>query len=101
APTIRILPASVQTQLRSEDALDRFAALIDLRDLIEGSDPRVSEAAMKALEKLTGDDSRRVSAAASRLFGELPAGRAGSGAVDAPPLSHADRAAPIHGALSR
>ncbi|HEX5013095.1 MAG TPA: caspase family protein [Candidatus Limnocylindrales bacterium] len=98
APTIRILPASVQAQLKSEDALDRFAALIDLRDLIEGSDPRVSEAAMKALEKLTGDDSRRVSAAASRLFGELPAER-GPGVVIAKPLSQSDVPQPIKDAL--
>ena len=89
APTIRILPQTLQVQLKSEDALDRFAALIDLRDLIQGSDPRLAGAAMSALEKLTGDDSRRVAAAASRLFGEVPGGvrAADAGVVISTPLS--------------
>jgi uncharacterized caspase-like protein len=89
APTIRILPASVQTLLKSEDAMDRLASLIDLRDLIQGSDPRVADAATKALEKLTGDDSRRVAAAASRVFGDMPRASAGV-VVPSTPLSKSD-----------
>jgi uncharacterized caspase-like protein len=99
APTIRILPASLQAQLKSEDALDRFAALIDLRDLIGGSDPRVADAAMKALEKLTGDDSRRVAAAAARLFGDVPAGRSTAN-VPSTPLSESSLPDVIKDALA-
>jgi uncharacterized caspase-like protein len=101
APTIRILPASLQTQLKSEDALDRFAALIDLRDLIQGSDPRLADAATKALEKLTGDDSRRVAAAAARLFGEVPGGvrAADAGVVTSTPLSQSSLPEAVKDAL--
>ena len=56
--------------LKSEDALDRFGALIDLRDVIEGPDRRVAEAGLQALQRLTEDDSRRVAAAAKRLYAE-------------------------------
>jgi uncharacterized caspase-like protein len=69
-PSVRLLPDEVQQLLRSEEPLDRFGALIDLRDLIEGPDPRVADAAMQALRKLTTDDSRRVAAAAQRLLAE-------------------------------
>jgi hypothetical protein len=65
-----LLSERLQQQLKSEDALDRFSALIDLRDLIEGADRRLSEAALQALERLTGDDSRRVAASAQRLLDE-------------------------------
>ncbi len=73
-PSVRLLPEDVQAQLKSEDALDRFGALIGLRSLIEGPDRRVAEAAMQALQTLTQDDSRRVAAAAQRLV-EEEAGR--------------------------
>ncbi len=64
-PSVRLLPEEVQQLLRSEEPLDRFGALIDLRDLIEGGDARIADAATQALRKLTTDDSRRVAAAAS------------------------------------
>ena len=41
---------------------------------------------MKALEKLTGDDSKRVAAAAARLFGDVPAARS-TAPVPSTPLS--------------
>jgi len=69
-PSVRLLPEEVQQLLRSEEPLDRFGALIDLRDLIEGGNPRVADAATQALQKLTTDDSRRVAAAAQRLLTE-------------------------------
>jgi uncharacterized caspase-like protein len=69
-PSVRLLPEEVQQLLRSEEPLDRFGALIDLRDLIEGNDPRVADAATQALRKLATDDSRRVAAAAQRLLAE-------------------------------
>ena len=69
-PSVRLLPEEVQQLLRSEEPLDRFGALIDLRDLIEGGEPRVAAAATEALRKLTTDDSRRVAAAAQRLLAE-------------------------------
>ena len=69
-PSVRLLPDELQQLLRSEEPLDRFGALIDLRDLIESGDTRVAEAATQALRKLTTDDSRRVAAAAQRLLAE-------------------------------
>ncbi len=69
-PSVRLLPEEVQQLLRSEEPLDRFGALIDLRNLIEGGDARIAEAATEALRKLTTDDSRRVAAAAQRLLAE-------------------------------
>ena len=81
-PSIRLLPEHVQTLLKSEDALDRFGALLDLGPLIEGDDPRLAEAAMQAVEKLAADDSRRVAAAAQRMLGQ----------GDAKPISTTDEA---------
>jgi hypothetical protein len=83
----------VQQLLRSEEPLDRFGALIDLRDLIEGRDARIADAATQALRKLTTDDSRRVAAAAQRLLAEeegraaaIAAGEpVGPASVEAPP----------------
>ena len=69
-PSVRLLPEDLQGLLRSEEPLDRFGALIELRDLIEGGDPRIADAATEALRKLTTDDSRRVAAAAQRLLVE-------------------------------
>jgi outer membrane biosynthesis protein TonB len=69
-PSVRLLPDALQKQLKSEDALDRFGALIDLRDLLVGPDKRLAEAAMQALQRLAQDDSRRVAAAAQRLIDE-------------------------------
>ncbi len=69
-PSIRLLPEHVQKLLKSEDALDRFGALLDLGPLIEGDDPRLADAAMQAVEKLAADDSRRVAAAAQRMLGQ-------------------------------
>jgi Caspase domain len=71
APTIRILPASLQAQIKSDATAERTAAAFLLRDLIRAADPRVGEAARTALEQLTGDDSKFVSDTAARLFGEL------------------------------
>ena len=73
APTIRILPASLQAQLKSDAAAERTAAAFLLRDLIRAADPRVGDAARQALERLTGDDSKFVSDTAARLFGDLSA----------------------------
>jgi len=87
APTIRILPASLQEQLKSDAPLERMGAAFLLRDLIMGSDTRTSEAAQKALERLTGDDSKLVAAAAERLFGEMPAEHRPAGTVTTSPLS--------------
>jgi hypothetical protein len=87
APTIRILPASLQEQLKSDAPLERMGAAFLLRDLIMGSDTRTSEAAQKALERLTGDDSKLVAAAAERLFGEMPAEHRPAGTVTTTPLS--------------
>ena len=81
-PSVRLLPEEVQALLRSEEPLDRFGALIDLRDLIEGGDPRVADAATEALRKLTTDDSRRVAAAAQRLLAEETARAAAVAAGD-------------------
>jgi hypothetical protein len=75
----------VQQLLRSEEPLDRFGALIELRDLIEGGDPRLADAAMQALRKLTTDDSRRVAAAAQRLLAEEEARAAAIAAGGAAP----------------
>ena len=69
-PSVRLLPEELQAHLKSEEPLDRFGALIDLRDLIEGPNPRLAEAAIQALTRLTEDDSRRVAAAARRLLDE-------------------------------
>jgi len=69
-PSVRRLPEELQAHLKSEEPLDRFGALIDLRDLIEGPNPRLAEAAIQALTRLTEDDSRRVAAAARRLLDE-------------------------------
>jgi Caspase domain len=87
APTIRILPASLQEQLKSDAPLERMGAAFLLRDLIMGGDARTSEAAQKALERLTGDDSKLVAAAAERLFGEMPAEHRPAGTVTTTPLS--------------
>jgi uncharacterized caspase-like protein len=89
-PSVRLLPEELQQLLRSEEPLDRFGALIDLRDLIEGGDPRVADAAMQALRKLTTDDSRRVAAAAQRLLAEETARAsaiAAGGAVPTTPVA--------------
>jgi uncharacterized caspase-like protein len=69
-PSIRLLPEQLQRLIKSEDALDRFGALIDLRDIIEGPDRRLAEAGLQALARLTEDDSKRVAAAAKRLLEE-------------------------------
>jgi hypothetical protein len=69
-PSVRLLPEELQGNLKSDEPLDRFGALIDLRDLIEGPDSRLAEAALQALKRLTEDDSRRVAAAAKRLLDE-------------------------------
>ncbi|HEV8698248.1 MAG TPA: hypothetical protein VGQ89_11190, partial [Candidatus Limnocylindrales bacterium] len=69
-PSVRLLPEELQAHLKSEEPLDRFGALIDLRDLIEGPNPRLAEAAIQAVTRLTEDDSRRVAAAARRLLDE-------------------------------
>jgi hypothetical protein len=58
----------VQQQLKSENPLDRIGTLFDLRDLIEGSDKRLADAAMQALERLAQDDSRTVAARAQHLL---------------------------------
>ena len=87
APTIRILPASLQEQLKSDAPRDRMAAAFTLRDLIAASDPRTSDAAQKALERLTADDSRLVAEAAERLFGRMPDDGAPAGTVTSTPLS--------------
>jgi len=87
APTIRILPASLQEQLKSDAPRDRMAAAFTLRDLIAASDPRTSDAAQKALERLTADDSRLVAEAAERLFGRMPDDDALAGTVTSTPLS--------------
>ena len=87
APTIRILPASLQEQLKSDAPRDRMAAAFTLRDLIAASDPRTSDAAQKALERLTADDSRLVAEAAERLFGRMPDDDAPAGTVTSTPLS--------------
>ena len=79
----------MQALLRSEEPLDRFGALIDLRDLIEGGDSRIAGAATEALRKLTTDDSRRVAAAAQRLLteeGARAATIAAGGVVPATPV---------------
>jgi uncharacterized caspase-like protein len=89
-PSVRLLPEEVQQLLRSEEPLDRFGALIDLRDLIEGGNPRVADAATQALQKLTTDDSRRVAAAAQRLLteeGARAAAIAAGGVVPTTPVA--------------
>jgi hypothetical protein len=86
-PSVRLLPEEVQQLLRSEEPLDRFGALIDLRDLIEGGDSRVADAAMQALRKLATDDSRRVAAAAQRLLAEETARAAAISAGGAVPTT--------------
>ena len=68
APSVRLLPETVQQQLKSENPLDRIGTLFDLRDLIEGSDKRLADAAMQALERLAQDDSRTVAARAQHLL---------------------------------
>ena len=73
-PSVRLLPEDLQKALKSEDALDRFGALIYLRDLIEAADVRVAAAAMQAVQRLAQDDSRRVAAAAQRLATRESAG---------------------------
>ncbi len=77
----------LQQLLRSEEPLDRFGALIDLRDLIEGGDARIADAATQALRKLTTDDSRRVAAAAQRLLAEETARAAAIAAGEAVSVS--------------
>lgn len=89
-PTIRILPASLQDQLKSDAPRDRMAAAFTLRDLIAAGDPRVGDAAQKALERLTADDSRLVAEAAERLFGRMADGDAPAGTVTSTPLSTSD-----------
>ena len=86
APTIRILPASLQEQLKSDAPRDRMAAAFTLRDLIAAGDPRVGDAAQKALERLTTDDSRLVAEAAERLFGRMPDDGAPAGTVTSRPF---------------
>jgi hypothetical protein len=100
-PSVRLLPDELQQLLRSEEPLDRFGALIDLRDLIEGGDPRLADAATQALRNLTTDDSRRVAAAAQRLLAEeegrtaaIAAGQAVPAAPVAVPSSGVDMEAP-------
>jgi uncharacterized caspase-like protein len=90
APTIRILPASLQEQLKSDTPIQRMQAAFVLKDLIQGGDPRTAEAAQKALERLTGDDSRLVAEAAERLFGRTPSENQVAGTVTSTPLSEAD-----------
>ena len=99
APTIRILPASIQAGLKSDEPMDRLTTVFDLRDLIRQSDPRVAEAARKALEKLAGDDSKKVAAAASRMFGEVPDGEPADGVVTSTKLSESDLPDAIKDAL--
>jgi uncharacterized caspase-like protein len=70
APSVRLLPETVQQQLKSDNPLDRIGALFDLRDLIEGPDRRLADAAMQALERLAQDDSRTVAARAQHLLDE-------------------------------
>jgi uncharacterized caspase-like protein len=70
APSVRLLPAAVQQQLKSENPLDRIGALFDLRDLIEGPDQRLADAAMQSLQRLAQDDSRTVAARAQHLLDE-------------------------------
>jgi len=69
-PSVRLLPAAVQVQLKSENPLDRIGALFDLRDLIEGPDKRLADAATQALQRLAQDDSRTVAARAQQILDE-------------------------------
>ncbi len=69
-PSIRLLPEGLQQLLKSENPLDRIGSLIDLRDLVRGSDSRLTEAAMQALLRLAKDDSRSVAARAQRVIDE-------------------------------
>ena len=101
-PSIRLLPVDLQRLLKSEDALDRFGALIDLRDLVEGRDQRMADAASQAIEKLAQDDSRRVAAAAQRLLDEMATRRAGPRSVrrQSAPIATAPAPAPVAPVLS-
>ena len=69
-PSVRLLAEELQAHLKSENPLDRFTALIELRDIIEGPDERLAEAATQAVQKLTGDDSNRVAAAAKQILAD-------------------------------
>ena len=91
-PSVRLLPDELQRHLRSENPLDRFAALLDLRYLIEGSDRRLADAAMQAVERLGEDDSQRVAAAAKRLLDEAAARprKAGRASRQPPPSTTAE-----------
>ncbi len=88
APSIRLLPDGLQQLMKSENPVDRIGALIDLRDLVRGSDSRLADAASQALARLAKDDSRSVAARAQRVIDE-EAARTGS------PIHGADAPAPI------
>lgn len=100
-PSVRLLPEDLQRQLKSENPLDRFGALLDLQYLIEGPDRRLAEAATQAVERLGEDDSQRVAAAAKRLLKENAARPRKAGRVARqPPATIIAEAAPIQSAAT-
>jgi len=70
-PHVRALVEELRSRIESEDVRLRLAAVHDLGNLARRSDGRRRLAAIKALEALTKDDSKAVSAAARATLGDL------------------------------
>ncbi len=70
-PHERASVEELRCRLESEDVRVKLGAVIDLGKLARGSDGRRRFAAIKALEALTKDDSRAVSAAAKAALSDI------------------------------
>jgi WD40 repeat protein len=70
-PHVRALAEELRSRLESENVGVRCGAVIDLGKLARGSDGRRGSAAIKALEALTKDDSKAVSAAAKSALSDI------------------------------
>ena len=70
-PHVRALAEDLRARVESEDARVRLGAVIDLDALARRSDGRRAQAATRALEALTKDDSRAVSAAAKAALADV------------------------------
>ena len=89
------LPRELTLAMESPLSGVREGAVSELAVLAGGSDPAMAEAARRALQELTDDDSRRVAAAAQRVLGvgEAAAPRPPARPEAAPHSAEAGRAA--------
>jgi formylglycine-generating enzyme required for sulfatase activity len=64
------LPLELQKRLAAPDLYVRMGTLIELQSLLMGEDAQLSELAEAALQRMTQDDSRKLSAGAQKILSE-------------------------------